>query len=218
MENTVLTQHQTNILYTILAEFEAAARAAYMPYAMSSGTALGAVRHGGLIPWDDDGDLYVTDYAFYGAETALMREAARRGLRIEFHTFNRRPTQGWYKIFLGSNKFPNVDLFLLRQEQDGVWRLANELARKWWPKEALTDTQIKTIKRVPFGPLSLPIFSDPESYLTRSYGADWGTVAWDGYDHVNEKTRPYRANERVIQSFRPYLPTSLVASNPVLGS
>jgi lipopolysaccharide cholinephosphotransferase len=207
MEKTVLTQEQINVLYKILKLFDEAASYCEMTYTLAAGSALGAVRHGGLIPWDDDGDLYVTDKDFASCEYALWHEATKRNLKIELHTLDEYPAYGWYKIFLGAHKFPNVDLFLIKKETDGVWRLANSSARKWWPKEALTSDQVAGIKKVKFGPLSLPLFGNPETYMTTVYGNDWNKVAWDGYDHVNERMRPERANERVITTYAPALPT-----------
>ncbi|MBO4907565.1 MAG: LicD family protein [Bacteroidaceae bacterium] len=41
----------------LLVEFDKACRASGLTYFLDSGTALGAVRHGGFIPWDDDIDV-----------------------------------------------------------------------------------------------------------------------------------------------------------------
>jgi lipopolysaccharide cholinephosphotransferase len=207
MEKTVLTQEQINILYKIFKLFDEAAMQCGMTYTLAAGSALGAVRHNGLIPWDDDGDLYVTDIEFAAHEYAIWHEATKRNLKIELHTLDEYPAYGWYKIFLAGHKFPNVDIFLLKKEADGVWRMANSSARKWWPKEALTDEQITGIRKVRFGPLQLSLFGNPEMYLKATYGDDWNKVAWDGYDHVNERMRPERANERIITSYSPALPT-----------
>lgn len=43
----------------ILAEFDRVCRELNIPYAVYAGTALGAVRHKGFIPWDDDVDVVV---------------------------------------------------------------------------------------------------------------------------------------------------------------
>ena len=46
-------------LYQTLKDAHDTLTAAHLPYWIDSGTLLGAVRHGGLIPWDDDLDLCV---------------------------------------------------------------------------------------------------------------------------------------------------------------
>ncbi|MGA8943802.1 MAG: LicD family protein [Thermoactinomyces sp.] len=55
--------------FEILREFDKAARKMGLPYTLSSGTLLGAVRHGGFIPWDDDADV------------AMLREDYERFLK-----------------------------------------------------------------------------------------------------------------------------------------
>lgn len=204
---TALTQSQIDVLYTIFAEFDAAATEVGLPYSMAAGTALGAVRHGGLIPWDDDGDLYAVNHQFVSLTYMLWMACKKRGIRIEMHQLDGIPAQGWYKIYLEGHAIPNVDLFLLTKEEDGAMRLANTSARQWWPKESLWPDQLARVERVAFGPLALPLFGNAEDYLTRVYGYDWDQIAWDGYDHVNEKMRAPRSNARRILSYEPALPS-----------
>ena len=204
---TALTQPQIDVLYTIFAEFDAAAAEVGLPYSMAAGTALGAVRHAGLIPWDDDGDLYAVNHQFMSLIYTLWTACKKRNLRIEMHQLDGIPAQGWYKIYLEGHTIPNVDVFLLAKEDGGAYHLANASARTWWPKESLWPDQLARVERVPFGPLSLPLFGNAQDYLSRVYGHDWHSVAWDGYDHVNEKMRAPRSNARHIASYAPALPS-----------
>ena len=61
MENkTELTiKEKQEILLGILKDLDRFCRANDIPYSISSGTLLGAVRHGGFIPWDDDADMFM---------------------------------------------------------------------------------------------------------------------------------------------------------------
>ncbi|MCG0634676.1 LicD family protein [Lactiplantibacillus plantarum] len=48
------------IVIGLLDYFDAICRKNNIEYSLAGGTLLGAVRHGGFIPWDDDGDVIVT--------------------------------------------------------------------------------------------------------------------------------------------------------------
>ena len=58
-EKTLLSQMQGKQL-ELLHELDRVCKRNNLRYALSSGTCLGAVRHGGFIPWDDDIDVYMS--------------------------------------------------------------------------------------------------------------------------------------------------------------
>lgn len=48
-----------DLLFKIMIDVDAFCRHNDIPYTIAAGTMLGAVRHGGFIPWDDDADLFM---------------------------------------------------------------------------------------------------------------------------------------------------------------
>lgn len=56
-ELTIEEKHE--ILLDILKDIDRFCRANDLRYSLSDGTLLGAVRHGGFIPWDDDADIFM---------------------------------------------------------------------------------------------------------------------------------------------------------------
>lgn len=58
------TQHLQKVLLIIIKDVDELCKRHNIPYFLFGGSALGAVRHGGFIPWDDDLDiaLYSDDY------------------------------------------------------------------------------------------------------------------------------------------------------------
>ena len=66
------------LLTLILAELDRVCRQIGVSYAIYGGTAIGAIRHGGFIPWDDDIDVMMTraDYERFLAEAPALMDAA----------------------------------------------------------------------------------------------------------------------------------------------
>ena len=118
------------------------------------GTALGALRHGGIIPWDDDVDIGVWEADMEEAKKAL--EAAGHQLR---------PT--WWGVKVDDS----VDIFPFGP--DG--RYTSKQARMMWSRERFDPESLRNFSRVTFGPTQLTVNADVEGYLDRAFGKTWST-------------------------------------------
>lgn len=73
-------------LHTLLVEFDRVCRALEIPYVLYAGTLLGAVRHQGFIPWDDDLDVLMLreDYDRFLREAPGVLDTETFFLQKEF--------------------------------------------------------------------------------------------------------------------------------------
>lgn len=81
----LLQQHQM-AMYEILREFDRVCRTLKITYFLFAGTMLGAVRHSGFIPWDDDLDVIMqrADYERFLAEAGEIVNSEKFFLQKEF--------------------------------------------------------------------------------------------------------------------------------------
>ena len=85
MASENLSPHQAALL-SMLKDFDRVCGAHGIPYVLFSGTALGAVRHQGFIPWDDDVDVMLLrpDYERFFSEAAQDLNPEKYYVQREF--------------------------------------------------------------------------------------------------------------------------------------
>lgn len=135
--------HEVNL--KLLKEIDRICRKYKIKYALDSGTLLGAVRHGGFIPWDDDVDVMFTRKNYEMFAKVVRRELPEDMSFVEpdeyhggkaFYDFISRVTYNKSQKFEDSGKMDfyddkisrlNVDLFIVDGLPEG--KLAKKLTK-----------------------------------------------------------------------------------------
>lgn len=142
-----------------------------LKYAISAGTVLGKERHGGIIPWDDDVDLFMMETdekAFCGLENKLAAHdlaiiSCRIGYKI-YYTKGRDIKEGNLEY-----KYPFIDV-AMAQERDGKIVYRDEHSRQTYAGEYYTREEWDSMERVEFGPIQVNGLKDGLPFVKRCYG------------------------------------------------
>lgn len=124
-----LYKHQKRLL-DILVYIDKICRDNKITYWLSSGTALGAIRHGGFIPWDDDVDIEMTMKDYKKFESIMLKDknyllqtrktdpyysAPYAKVRDKHSIIEEHPQDGNYKM-----KGVYVDVFIIEKNPSRI--------------------------------------------------------------------------------------------------
>lgn len=195
-------------VYDVIQEFSAVAAEIGLDYKMCSGTALGAIRHHGIIPWDDDGDFVMLNGEREKVERAIKDGVfQKRGLEAQFY-----PGMENYQIRFtdeekgrrGYSTPAAIDLFLmesLRVIENGksVERIgySSTFIAEHFPHDYFTSEEWNHSEEWAFGPgekIRLRGLSpeDTERYVQRAYGKDCLTCGLKTHQHTEINLFGYR--------------------------
>lgn len=200
-QSGILNEDEKTSFYNLLQSLDEVLTENNIKYWASKAMLLGAVSFQEILPWDDELTICIFDKDEHKL-IELTEKLQFAGLGLYYDT-----GKEFYKIYnlngisIEKNKssshpfkYPSIDLFVMNLEKtlevENFYVHKSPDFYKHYPADRFDFKNLEMITLVPFGPISIPIPSNPETYLDRYYGKPNYPKIWKKYAqeaHWNHK-------------------------------
>ena len=180
-----LNENDLVLMLDMLDDFSKTMDKYNLTYFMDAGTLLGSYRHHGMIPWDDDTDIFADVEQYKQVRTALdtlkdkyVVTTHSKGL-LKLHSRKDSNTT-LYKSKTNTYpwKWPFLDIFWFRRSGSRLHRLYNQ--------EVYKITDMFPLRKRPFGTLMLNSPCNTDLFLTKKFH-NWTLCATPNWSHMKER-------------------------------
>jgi phosphorylcholine metabolism protein LicD len=154
-------------------------------YYANGGTHIGARRNEGIIKWDNDVDLEISDKDVpFLMSKDFKEQLDKKGYRIKYHRESDEKYD-WLKILSyekANGKKADIDLFPVYFGIDKAGRMRTYFVSKYvqdlWPKQFAYIDELLPLKQVKFGNGVMIVPNKSNKILSRGYGKSWSKVGY----------------------------------------
>lgn len=201
-------------LYALAYAVDAFFKKHSVDYRISGGTLLGAARHKGIIPWDDDVDVHLHPDSVQKCQELFEKSIFTKETGIEVKP--QPHTGGWECFYSDSKKgegplegigLPFLDVFrtVFDKETQTIQYESKEMGMAY-PGEYFTLQNWNDSKEYDFGPISMTGVKDYRECIDRSYGPDamdfaYQTIHHEEFNKIFGQPLRVRENLKIISEY-----------------